>query len=269
MKNIQSKVNVINRHGQYFTRKARSGLREILEERLRALNEQWDKLQDQASARQKDLEQLVQERTDNELLTGEDSSLNALRSNTALLSSLYFNTENEDIKRLLNRLGLFSADDEECEKMQHLEDDYLDYQASFHDLFEWLTATEEVIANIPTTHCQLSQLRDRLKDLQVLYLAVVTKPFASLSVPFGNPLAPLLEPVGTLSKHLRTLVRSLVGTPSHSCRDPVGPLSEFRRTLVAIVIKPCSFRGILFLHESKIYSFMLNCFWYHLIFLSW
>ena len=194
MKNIQSKVNVINRHGQYFTRKARSGLREILEERLRALNEQWDKLQDQASARQKDLEQLVQERTDNELLTGEDSSLNALRSNTALLSSLYFNTENEDIKRLLNRLGLFSADDEECEKMQHLEDDYLDYQASFHDLFEWLTATEEVIANIPTTHCQLSQLRDRLKDLQVLYLAVVTKPFASLSehcrYPFGTPWHP-------------------------------------------------------------------------------
>lgn len=76
-------------------KKARSGLREILEERLKALNNQWDKLQDHASARQKDLEQLVQDKADNEVLSGEDSSLNALRNNTALLSSLYFNIENE------------------------------------------------------------------------------------------------------------------------------------------------------------------------------
>ncbi len=76
-------------------KKARSGLREILEERLKALNNQWDKLQDHASARQKDLEQLVQDKADSEVLSGEDSSLNALRNNTALLSSLYFNTENE------------------------------------------------------------------------------------------------------------------------------------------------------------------------------
>jgi hypothetical protein len=95
MKNIQSKMNVINRHGQYFMKKARSGLREILEERLKALNNQWDRLQDHASARQKDLEQLVQDKADNEVLSGEDSSLNAIRNNTALLSSLYFNTENE------------------------------------------------------------------------------------------------------------------------------------------------------------------------------
>ena len=76
-------------------KKARSGLREILEERLKALNDQWDKLQDHASARQKDLEQIVQDKTDSEVVSGEDSSLNALRNNTALLSSLYFNTENE------------------------------------------------------------------------------------------------------------------------------------------------------------------------------
>lgn len=95
MKNIQSKINVINRHGQYFMKKARSGLREILEERLKALNNQWDKLQDHASARQKDLEQLVQDKADSEAVSGEDSSLASLRNNTALLSSLYFNTENE------------------------------------------------------------------------------------------------------------------------------------------------------------------------------
>ena len=76
-------------------KKARSGLREILEERLKALNSQWDKLQEHASARQKDLEELVQDKADNEVMSGEDSSLNALRNNTALLSSLYFNTENE------------------------------------------------------------------------------------------------------------------------------------------------------------------------------
>ena len=76
-------------------KKARSGLREILEERLKALNNQWDKLQDHASARQKDLEQLVQDKADNEAVSGEDSSLASLRNNTALLSSLYFNTENE------------------------------------------------------------------------------------------------------------------------------------------------------------------------------
>ena len=95
MKNIQTKMNVINRHGQYFMKKARSGLREILEERLKALNNQWDKLQDHASARQKDLEQLVQDKADNEAVSGDDSSLASLRNNTALLSSLYFNTENE------------------------------------------------------------------------------------------------------------------------------------------------------------------------------
>ena len=95
MKSVQSKINTINRHGQYFIKKARSGLREILEERLRALNNQWDKLQGHATARQKDLEQLVQDKADDELVAGEDSSLNSLRNNTALLSSLYFNTENE------------------------------------------------------------------------------------------------------------------------------------------------------------------------------
>ena len=170
MKDIQSKMNIINRHGQYFKGKARSGLREILEERLRALNDQWNKLQDRASARQKELEQLVQEKADNELFSSEDGSLNELRGNTALLSSLYFNTENEDVKRLLNRLGLFSAesDDDDHEKMRHLEDGFLDYQAAFHDLFEWLTTVEEVIVNVATTDCELNQLRDRLNRLRVI-----------------------------------------------------------------------------------------------------
>ena len=95
-------------------KKARSGLREILEGRLKALNNQWDKLQDHASARQKDLEQLVQDKADNEAVSGEDSSLASLRNNTALLSSLYFNTENEvrideDLSTSYNKLVNLSS----------------------------------------------------------------------------------------------------------------------------------------------------------------
>ncbi|XP_028409089.1 uncharacterized protein LOC114531672 [Dendronephthya gigantea] len=177
MKNIQSKINTINRHGPYFMKKARSGLREILEERLRALNKQWDKLQGHATARQKDLEQLVQDKADNELVAGEDSSLSSLRNNTALLSSLYFNTENESIKRLLNKLGLFSGqcDEEDDESRRHFDDDFLDYQSAFHDLFEWLTAVEEEIESVSTSEGEVKEIKQRVKCLQDLYLKIQHK----------------------------------------------------------------------------------------------
>ena len=73
----------------------------------------------------------------------------------------------KDIKRLLNKLGLFSGDEDDNESQRHFDDDYLDYQSAFHDLFEWLTATEEEIQSVSTSESEVKEMRQRVKRLQV------------------------------------------------------------------------------------------------------
>lgn len=95
MKNIETRMNIVNRHAPNFTRKAQSGLHKVLEERLKALNNQWDELRENASTRQKDLERRLHDHTESETSSDEDNCVDALKKNTALLTSLYLNTENE------------------------------------------------------------------------------------------------------------------------------------------------------------------------------
>jgi hypothetical protein len=80
----------------------------------------------------------------------------------------------QDIKRLLNKLGLFSGGEDDNESQRHFDDDYLDYQSAFHDLFEWLTATEEDIQSVSTAESEVKEMRERVKGLQVVYVVVVT-----------------------------------------------------------------------------------------------
>jgi hypothetical protein len=78
----------------------------------------------------------------------------------------------KDIKRLLNRLGLFSGEEDDNESQHHFDDDYLDYQSAFHDLFEWLTATEEEIQSVSTSESEVKEIRQRVKRLQVTVVAM-------------------------------------------------------------------------------------------------
>jgi hypothetical protein len=80
----------------------------------------------------------------------------------------------QDIKRLLNKLGLFSGGEDDNESQRHFDDDYLDYQSAFHDLFEWLTAAEEDIQSVSTAESEVKEMRERVKGLQVVYVVVVT-----------------------------------------------------------------------------------------------
>ena len=74
----------------------------------------------------------------------------------------------KDIKRLLNKLGLFSGDEDDNETQRHFDDDYLDYQSAFHDLFEWLTVTEEEIQNVSICESdEVKEGRQRVKHVQV------------------------------------------------------------------------------------------------------
>ena len=74
----------------------------------------------------------------------------------------------KDIKRLLNKLGLFSGGEDDNESQRHFDDDYLDYQSAFHDLFEWLTTTEEEIHSVSTAESEAKEIRQRVKGLQVI-----------------------------------------------------------------------------------------------------
>ena len=90
----------------------------------------------------------------------------------------------KDIKRLLNKLGLFSGDEDDNETQRHFDDDYLDYQSAFHDLFEWLTATEEEIQNVSVCESdEVKEARQRVKRVQVTpwfkYIVGIFKAFTN------------------------------------------------------------------------------------------
>ncbi|XP_046859809.1 nesprin-1-like isoform X2 [Xenia sp. Carnegie-2017] len=174
MKNIETRMNIVNRHAPNFTRKAQSGLHKVLEERLKALNNQWDELRENASTRQKDLERRLHDHTESETSSDEDNCVYALKKNTALLSSLYFNTENEEIKRFLNKLGSFTVASDPQDSRRHFNEDFMNYQSSFHDLFEWLTSTEDSVDGIPVGN-DSEKMKEHVKYFQGLNVEIMRR----------------------------------------------------------------------------------------------
>ena len=93
----------------------------------------------------------------------------------------------KDIKRLLNKLGLFSEEcgEDDSESRRNFDDDYLNFQSAFHDLFEWLTVTEEDLRRVSTSESDVKEARQRFKTFAGncgIFLEMFELHFYSISI---------------------------------------------------------------------------------------
>lgn len=72
----------------------------------------------------------------------------------------------QEIKRLLNKLGSFTVASDSQDSRRHFNEDFMNYQSSFHDLFEWLTSTEDTVDGIPVGN-DSEKMKEHVKYLQV------------------------------------------------------------------------------------------------------
>lgn len=136
----------------------------ILEERLKAVNELWVKLQSRANNKQQALEHTLNVTGDH--LQGDEDLVAISESYPSWIPSPWSQEDTES--------GGYSPESQGGrEEEEEMYEENLMYQIELHDLYEVLADIEEAVVTVDFEACDVPSVKDRLAKIQVRYQIVI------------------------------------------------------------------------------------------------
>lgn len=160
MSRQQGRIDEMNSLAQQFPFEGNSSLMIIMDERLKAVNNLWQDLQDRATSRQNDLESVVQ-RTPHNRAQFPPSDIEHFKENFALLRSLNLSNDSDIVP--VDENGLFSEENSTGDD----DDDNFAAQIELHELLEGVASIEEALVSEEIVDGDMGVLKQQLEHIQV------------------------------------------------------------------------------------------------------